>query len=195
MESEKPNEPNSTANDALANTSQELTWFDDQEDARVDDIDTPELRQGRLESFSYREGPIPDPLTLREYDAVVPGFAKEFLGSFLKESEHRREMESRSLRLEEETLRVQEKIITANQKRSDRGLLAGFVISMAFLIVGGTLVAKGHDTAGAAIAGVTLPSLAAVFVIGVLRKPQEDKGEDSSALSTEQTEENPGNKE
>ncbi len=193
------------ADDALANTSQELTSTDVQEDLQIDDTNASKIQQGHFESILYREGPIPDPETLREYNDTCPGFAKEFLAAFLeegkhrrgmelKEAEHRREIELRDIGLDEKSLQLQEKLLAGNQLRSNLGLLTGFGISMTALIGGGWLVYAGHDWAGAAIAGPALASLAAVFVTGVFReqqKAQQDKN--SSALSTTKTEDNPEN--
>ena len=191
MESEEPNEPNKVDHDTLAKRLQDLPSSYGQQDKGADDTTAREAHPSRSRGFLFKasKGPIPEPENLERYDALVPGFADKYLNLFLqelsKEAEHRRELESRALRLDEDGLRVEEKIIARNQRRSEWGLLVGTVITIAALAGGIWLVSIGKNY-GAAIAGSTLPSLAAVFVVGTLWKGQKGKSEGSSALLNKQ---------
>lgn len=175
-------ELSSDTTDALAKRESEIAPVDSQE-TEITTNNASELQQRHeVESrFSYREGPIPDPETLQEYNAVVPGFAQEFLASFLEESKHRRKLESRQMQLEEDSLQLQGKLIVGNQRRSNWGLAAGFIVSMTALAIGGGLVYTGHGLEGSLIAGTILPSLAAVFVTGTLKKNKQEEGENDTA--------------
>lgn len=187
MENENPSESNPDVSErALSGYSSELSPSDRQEDAQVTKPSVPEPQQGQPESIFYREGPIPDPVSLQEYGSVVPGFARDFLGSFLEESRHRREIESRELKLEEDALLLEGKLVDGNQRRSYWGLFTGFVVCMSALLIGGGLVYTGHDVSGTVIAGSTLPALVAVFVTGSWNRRKQKENEDEVAKAEDE---------
>lgn len=188
MESENQSNPNiDSPQEASSEQSSYITPSNGSDDASLVDSSTSKLEQ-RMEAratYIARSGPIPDPDTLREYDSIVPGYGKEFLASFLEESKHRREMERKMFQLEEKSLEIEDRTITGSRQRSNGGLLAGFIVAMSALVIGGGLVYKGHDIAGGIIAGSTLPSLAAVFVTGSLKKePKLTENRDEAAESS-----------
>lgn len=117
-------------------------------------------RQTMVSTYS---GPTPPVEVLEGYERVAPGSAKQILDQFIKQSNHRMELETR--------------VIKSDIVRSWGGLAAGFVIALAFLGCGSTLVAYGHDTAGATLATASLAGLVGVFVYGTKsqRKEREQK--------------------
>lgn len=126
-------------------------------------------------AFSLRSSPIPDPDTLRDYETVVPGFAKELLNSFLAESQHRRQMESELLELEKQNLTQEGWLMKANSNRSFWGLIAGFIISISALISSVYVTIQGYPWVGGVIGGTTVVSLAGVFVIGKFQEKKESE--------------------
>lgn len=115
--------------------------------------------QGALPSHliaAYAEatysGPIPPPSMLRGYEEVVPGSAKSLFDIFIKQARHRMELEK--------------KVIEADIQRANWGLLAGLVVSLAFLAASTAMVLGGFQVAGTIIGSIDLVGLVTVFVIG-----------------------------
>ena len=102
-------------------------------------------------SQSY-SGPVPPPHILREYDQIVPGAAARILAQAEAQTQHR--------------IKLEDKVTSSDICRSYWGLGIGAIVSLVPVFGGCILVAYGHDWAGAAIAGTSLASLAAVFVYG-----------------------------
>ena len=122
-------------------------------------------------------GPLPHPATLREYDEIVPGAAKEIIQSFTAEGNHRRARELREVAMCEDWAR-------ADIGLQKRGQILGFIIAV--IGVGGGLyvAATGSPAAGAAVSSVSL----AAIVLAFLRQrqmgsaePEEDKAEKPAA--------------
>jgi uncharacterized membrane protein len=97
-------------------------------------------------------GPIPPPELLREYEELCPGTAEQFIGAFVRQVDHRINLETRYLK--------------SDRRRSWGGLAAGFVVAMTALIGGIWLVYLGHDAAGAAIGTTGLGGLVGTFIYG-----------------------------
>lgn len=119
-----------------------------------------EVVEERIEHFS---GPLPHPETLARYDQIVPGSAETIISVFKSQSEHRQ--------------RLEHLVIAGNARRSDRGLVMGFVMVLVVLAVGLGLVLLGESGPGTVVLSVPLPALAAVFVYGKRsqRKERETK--------------------
>lgn len=120
-------------------------------------------------------GPLPDPETLRRYDELVPGFARELASLLIKESEHRRLMETRELNIRGEIIDQEGWLIKANSNRSMWGLAAGFVIAMSALGASIYVTVRGYPWVGGVIGGATVTTLAGVFVIGKFQEKQQEK--------------------
>lgn len=97
--------------------------------------------------MSY-QGPIPPAHMLEEYEAVVPGSAKQIIEIFVEQARHRMRMEAG--------------VTEGATKRAWCGLSLGVI----GLLSGGILVALNHDTAGSLLAGGSLVSLVGVFIFG-----------------------------
>lgn len=131
---------------------------DDEQDD-VNDLSGEVSNQEMLIEASAWAGPLPEPDILRRYDEILPGAAERILKMAENQQRHHHDQENRQLEMYFMALQ-------SDSKRSNRGLWAGFAITLAGLGGGMFLVYAGHDWAGAAIAGLNLVSLAAVFVYG-----------------------------
>ena len=96
-------------------------------------------------------GPLPDPVTMERYESLVPGAAERFLAMLEGEVKHRQVMDHRESR------------------RRDWGLITAFVVVVLIVAAGAGLIYLGHGWAGAAVIGVNIVGLAAVFITGGLR--------------------------
>ena len=78
-----------------------------------------------------------------------------------RQSEHRQQLEKT--------------VVNGESRMSLLGLVAGFVLST--MVIGGGiyLIASGHDIAGAALIGINLVGLAAVFVYGSSNRRHEQQ--------------------
>lgn len=123
----------------------------------------PELEVVERLEFMARSfrGPLPDPETLAQYDAVLPGTAARIVDSFDEQRRHRIGME----RMEAADTRLQRWL----------GSICGAIIGIAAMFGGIWLVATGHDTAGATIACGGVGALAGVFVVGSWQRNTEAK--------------------
>lgn len=108
---------------------------------------------------SFYSGPIPPPELLESYDRLVPGTAAQILARVEKQSDHRMQLEKLAVK--------------SDVNRANRGLIAAFVLSLAFLVAGARLVHEGHDTAGAAIVGIDIAGLAGAFIYGTSQRKKE----------------------
>lgn len=114
----------------------------------------------RQETFS---GPLPDPATLREYDELVPGSAKQFIDMAERAIPHHQEMEAEQLRIEAVSNREA-------WSRSRLGAILGSVVALAFAGVALGAVLAGYPTAGAVLGSVEVAALVAAFMYGTRRQ-------------------------
>lgn len=148
------------------------------EDAPLDGVTSKDKdnSQETREEWALHIGPLPSPEALRSYDEIKPGFGGELLDAFLEEGKHRRTLESDSMQLQRKALKLQSVLIKGNLRRSNWGLIAGFIFSMTAVSIGGWLAYEGHEFVGGIIAGSTVVSLTTVFVTGSLsRKSGQDQ--------------------
>lgn len=114
----------------------------------------------KMEHFA---GPLPPPDALVKYDAIVPGAAERIISMWEVQVGHRQGLERT--------------VIDADVKDSKLGLILGFLIALAAIIVGGWVtVYGGHTTAGTIIAAIPVPTLAGVFVYGSRQRRREREG-------------------
>ena len=133
-----------------------------EDDTQLQDLQNqPAPRQAEVFSAEHEEvriaaeawsGPLPDPLTLERYDSLVPGSAERFLQIFEAQVSHRHRMEAKESR------------------RMDLGLAAAFIVVVIVFGGGIFLIFQGHDWAGAAVIGVNIVGLAALFISGTPRR-------------------------
>ena len=107
------------------------------------------VRQTISQGYS---GPLPPPKMLNDYELVTPGFAERIVTMAEKEQNHRHSLENTAVN----------GAITKD-KRSQRYAL--FCIIFLSLLCG-LLIYLGHEIAGTVFGGVTLVSIAALFITG-----------------------------
>ena len=130
------------------------------------------VRASHTESFS---GPIPPPDLLERYNKVIPNGADRILAMAEQQQLHRQFMEK--------------SVVEGDVRRSDRGLILGFIITVMFGAGGIYLVATGHDLNGLAVIFVPLAGLVGTFIYSQNSRRRE-RIEKSKTLS-EQKEETP----
>lgn len=107
-------------------------------------------------------GPLPPPDILIQYNEAVPDAAERIISMAERQSSHRMTLEDR--------------VTKADIRRSNAGLIAGFVVALAGLAVAFFLIDRGHSVAGMTIGGIDLGGLVTVFVYGtVSRRSERDK--------------------
>lgn len=97
-------------------------------------------------------GPLPDPQTLAEYNAIIPHAAERIFAEFEEQGKHRRSLELL--------------VVKGQLTQSNRGQNFAFIITVSFLIVSGSLIYLGHEWAGGSLGLASLTSLVAVFLTG-----------------------------
>lgn len=128
----------------------------------------PETNSGELTSLTYRKGPI-IPEESREYEKLVPGFAKAYLDEVIEGAKHQREIEKEKLQIERlqveqdgEIIKTRRDIYFSNQHRSVWGLVAGVFIVFSAIGAATYLGLKGRETSAVAVVG-SLAAAAAVM--------------------------------
>jgi uncharacterized membrane protein len=116
---------------------------------------------------SFRTGPIPDPITLEQYNRILPGAANRIVSMVEKEQEHRH--------------RMQEKLIDAQvndtkQERDERrlGQTFGLSIGVVSIVAGSITAILASPIAGGFIGSAGVVGLVSVFVLG-RREQQNNK--------------------
>jgi uncharacterized membrane protein len=107
-------------------------------------------------SFS---GPLPPPEILARYNDAVPDAAERIIAMAEKQAEHRMGLESR--------------VIDADIRRANAGVVAGFLVALAFLGGSVFLVFTGHTQAGVIVGSLDLVGLVSVFVYGTISRRSE----------------------
>jgi uncharacterized membrane protein len=103
----------------------------------------------REDSFS---GPLPHPKHLAEYDRVLPGAANRIIAMAEKEQEHRHQWEDRSLKFD--------------FSYSILGIILGFLIALALLILAYVSSQSGHPTVSMAFLAASTVGMVASFING-----------------------------
>lgn len=98
-------------------------------------------------------GPIPPPDLLAQYEQTLPGLADRLTQIAEQESEHRRGLRRRAIRL------------------SEMGLAAGFTIAMTALCGGLYLIHEGRQAEGMGSIILAIASLVLVFLTRGKRRP------------------------
>jgi uncharacterized membrane protein len=122
---------------------------------------------------SFYAGPYPPPSLLREYDAIVPGLAKEIAEGVRSQTQHRQGLENA--------------VIRGGLSHEKLGVIVGGVIAVVSTITGGIVAASGYPWAGGTIATGCVISLVGVFVYGTdsRRKEREKKAQTQQRIAEE----------
>ena len=118
-----------------------------------------EVVHGRFLLSESFDGPLPPPSLLKEYEAAVPGLAREIVADWREEGRHRRWVERSLVRY------------------SGLGLVSATAIGL--LGVGGGIWLAAH---GAEFAGLTafLGALASVIAVFLLRRDRQNPSDQAS---------------
>ena len=109
------------------------------------------------------DAPFPPPALLAQYDDVVPGLSAQ-IAEQVRDSDHHIQELAR-------------KALEATIKTNARGQWMGFIVVMAILLISAFAIAAGaYWVAGVALSIVT--ATGAVFVLGTLKKKDEDQSRD-----------------
>ena len=118
----------------------------------LQDSVSPDVVISQSLEVTSRQGPIPAPDDLRQYEQVLPGLADRIVKMAESQINHQQ--------------RIEKEHFEFGARRSLAGLLAGFLISVFFLCAAVWLVLADHDTAGIILGSVDLVGLVTVFVLG-----------------------------
>jgi len=101
----------------------------------------------RSERFS---GPLPHPQLLKEYGEIVSNGAERIFAMVENQMRHR--------------ISLEKMVIESDVRRSDRGLILGFVLSLVIILGGFGLVLSGRDVMGIAAILTAMATLIGVFI-------------------------------
>jgi len=109
-------------------------------------------------SSTFR-GPLPPPDILARYNDAVPDGAERIIALAERQAEHRSALETR--------------VVDADIKRANWGLVAAFVVALAFLLVSYLLIDGGNAAAGVFLGTVDLAGLVGAFIYGTVSRRSE----------------------
>ncbi len=112
-------------------------------------------------------GPIPDPLSLAQYDKIVPGAAERILSMAELEQSHRHSLENEYAKASFEDMRLEHEDLV-------RGQQCAFVVALAMLAVSAFLINQGQALGGTILGGSTLGMIVLAFVSSGRRKKSLD---------------------
>lgn len=111
-----------------------------------------------MRSEIHHSGPIPDPETLKRYDAIIPNGAERIMIMAEEQSRHRRALEAQ--------------VVSEQTASSKRGQIFAAFLATLLIAAGTWAFATDHDEVSATIFGITVVGLVTVFIVG---KKQEKK--------------------
>lgn len=121
--------------------------------------------------MSY-SGPIPPPDMLAGLNAVIPNGAERVLAMAERQEAHRHQLEDRHQ--------------AGQSRRSWGGLLAGFLVAMAFLYASYNLILAGFGIYGTVLGGTVVVGLVSVFVVGTTSQRNERQSRVDKLLGRKQ---------
>lgn len=108
---------------------------------------------------TVRVGPLPPPAEMREYEAVLPGFAERVLAQWEKDQEHARTMDRAAVGEHGRIVALE-----YSDRRWGQGF--GFAIAVAAIIAAVVVAHFGHPVSGATLGIGAVGGIVATFVIG-----------------------------
>lgn len=143
----------------------------------------PEVKESKQKNVLVSQqycGPLPPPQMLKDYEQAVPGLAESLTQSFIKEGDHRRELERKAHELDE-------LYVCASIKDSSRGSFLGFILC-AMAIAGGVYAAvSGAQVAGSIIGFSGMAGLVVAFKSGI--KVAQSSSAERNEIGSDQSEE------
>jgi uncharacterized membrane protein len=106
---------------------------------------------------AFRQGPLPPPAELEKYENMFPGATKLLFDNFIRQSDHRMELEKA--------------VIKNDAKRAGRGQIISAVLAFLCIVSGSILTYFGKDTVGLSLIFGSIGTLLTAFYGGaILRK-------------------------
>ncbi len=113
---------------------------------------------------TVHKGPLPDPLTLEQYNKVLPKAAERIMAAFEEQTRHRHEIEKRQMDDVQERTAIERAYADSETRLAERGLICAFVLSVMFLIGGIYLIANSHEILGTIFGGTGAAPLISTFI-------------------------------
>ena len=110
----------------------------------------------RMEASSF-SGPLPHPEILAKYNQIIPNGAERIMCMAEKQMNHR-------MGLDNEKLGMDKMILESDIRRSDRGVIFGFVIAILIILGGFGLILAGIQVIGIVAIITPLISIIGIFV-------------------------------
>lgn len=108
---------------------------------------------------AFRSGPLPPPAEMEKYEVLYPGATKLLLDNFVKQTDHRIELENA--------------VIKGDNKRANRGQIISALLAFLCISFGGVLTYLGKDAVGLSLIFGSIASLLAAFYGGTLLRKKE----------------------
>jgi len=124
---------------------------------------SPSCNVASFQAAASFSGPLPPPQILDQYNESVPDGANRIISMAEEQSKHR--------------MGLEKYVVERESRRSDLGLVAGLVVSLAFLGGSVFITVSGYPWAGAVIGTVDIVSLVGAFIYGsnARRKERESR--------------------
>lgn len=138
----------------------------------LEDLDLPPDKVEKVQeiiAMSYK-GPVPPPAMLRQFEAIVPGAAKQIMDDAHLEHEHRREMQAKDL---EHSHEMDRKGLNAAIGESRTGQILAFFLSVFVISLGAFLIYNDKSGWGFTLILLQLAGLAGAFLYNNLRQKTE----------------------
>ncbi|WP_455049128.1 DUF2335 domain-containing protein [Mitsuokella sp.] len=122
-------------------------------------------KQVNIQHLQVHKGPLPDPLTLEQYDKVVPGAAERILRVFEKQVDHRLDIEQQQAKDIQAKTAIEKEYADSETRIALCGVIFAFIISI-ISILGGLymIVFAGHEVLGTLFSGAGLAPLVGNFI-------------------------------
>lgn len=120
-----------------------------------------QIARQEISTSSAFSGPLPPPHILVQYNEAVPNGAERIIAMAEKQANHRMTLESR--------------VVDADIKRSNGGLVAGFIVALAGLAASFFMIDGGHEVAGVIVGTTDIVGLVGVFIYGTVSRRRERK--------------------
>jgi len=125
------------------------------------------LLQGEMSSATIYSGPLPDPETLRQYDAVHSGAAERIIAMAEDQAMHRQ--------------KIEQIVVSAHSRNSLLGVIFAFVISLCTIIGGVYVAVNASAIAGTFFSGFGLAGLVGTFIYGTSFNNKNDVNKNKQA--------------
>lgn len=108
---------------------------------------------------AHYSAPFPPATELEHYEAIYPGFSKILMDRYVKQSDHRMDLER--------------KVVDSGIKNTARGQLFAFLLSLITILIGAFLIYLDKDILGISAILGALATLVGIFIYGNKSKKDE----------------------